>query len=231
MRQIWPRVMRYVRGRLRFARLTRRDVSLFTALPYIRVLTFIFTVLLFTSLYISSSCPSVVKSGASLRSLLFSSLLSCHPFRPSIMSSASQEEVASGSTSSDVIPKFDMHVIPSVMTEGEVRDAARLYGIPLDLNPQVPPPGMTMDRLPRSSIGIYEAYLEFSGVRVPFSIFLLQVIYYFRVHLSQLVPIGLPKVILFELYCRSLGFAPYLSLFRLFYALQKQGHWFSFRGG
>ncbi|PWA80837.1 F-box domain, FBD domain, Leucine-rich repeat domain, L domain-like protein [Artemisia annua] len=144
------------------------------------------------------------------------------------MSSASQEDVASGSASSGVIPKFDMHTITSVLTEGQVETIAQTYGISSDLNPRVPPPGMTMNRLPRNSIGIYEAYLEFSGVRVPFSTFLLQVIYYFRVHISQLVPIGLSKVILFELYCRSMGFPPYLSLFRLFYVLQKQGHWFSF---
>ncbi|PWA89394.1 transposase (putative), gypsy type [Artemisia annua] len=144
------------------------------------------------------------------------------------MSSASQEEVASGSASSDPIPKFDMHTITSVLTEEQVGTIAQTYGIPPSLHPRIPPPGMTMNRLPRDAIGIYEAYLEFSGVRVPFSTFLLQVIYYYRVHISQLVLIGLSKVILFEMYCRSMGFPPYLSLFRLFYVLQKQGHWFSF---
>jgi hypothetical protein len=138
------------------------------------------------------------------------------------------DNVASGSGAAEIIPKFDMHVYPSVMSEGDVREAARIYGIPADLHPRLPPPGLTMDRLPKNAVGIYEAYLEFSGIRVPFSTFLLQVLNHFRVHLSQLVPIGLSKVILFEVYCRSLNFAPYVTLFRLFYMLQKQGHWFSF---
>ena len=154
------------------------------------------------------------------------------------MASGSQENVASVSGRTDnvasssgaveVIPKFDMHIYTSVMSEGDVREAARVYGIPEDLHPRLPPPGMTMERVPRNAIGLYEAYFEFSGIRVPFSTFLLQVLNHFRVHISQLVPIGLTKVILFEVYCRSLNFAPYVTLFRLFYMLQKQGHWFSF---
>ena len=72
---------------------------------------------------------------------------SCLPLRLCAMSL--QENVPSGSGSADVTPKFDMHVYTSVMTEKDVRDAARLYGIPADLNPRLPPPDMTMDRLPR----------------------------------------------------------------------------------
>lgn len=101
-------------------------------------------------------------------------------------------------------------------------------GFPWIYIPGCLPPVLTMDRLPQDAIGIYEAYLDFSRVRIPFSTFLLQVLNHFRVHLSQLVPIGLTKVILFEIYYRSLNFVPYLTLFRLFYTLQKQGHWFSF---
>ena len=145
-------------------------------------------------------------------------------------SSGADDNVASVSGTPDFIPKFDMHIYQTVMSARDVQEAARIYGIPADLHPRLPPPGMTMANLPRNAIGIYEAYLEFSGIRVPFSTFLLQVLNHFRVHLSQLVLIGLSKVILFEIYCRSLNFAPYLTLFRLFYMLQKQGHWFSFAG-
>lgn len=137
--------------------------------------------------------------------------------RIKFLASGSQENVASASGAADIIPKFDMHIYQSVMSERDVREAARIYGIPAELHPRLPLPDMTMDRLPRNAIGIYEAYLEFSGIRVPFSTFLLQVLNHFRVHLSQLVPIGLSKVILFEVYCMSLDFAPYLTLFRLFY--------------
>jgi hypothetical protein len=142
--------------------------------------------------------------------------------------SGSAQEGPSGSATEDIVPKFDMHTYTSTMTEEEVRDVARLYGIPEDLHPRVPPEGMTMNKLPADAIGIYEQYLEFSVILVPFSTLLLQIIKYFRVHLSQWLSIGLTKAILFEIYCRSLGFPLSLTLFRLFYTLQKQGHWFSF---
>ncbi|GJT49057.1 hypothetical protein Tco_0975214 [Tanacetum coccineum] len=40
--------------------------------------------------------------------------------------------------------------------------------------------------------------------------------------------IGLKGLVMFEVYCRSLGIAPTVSLFRVFYKISKQGHWFSF---
>nr|GEW46453.1 transposase (putative), gypsy type [Tanacetum cinerariifolium] len=85
-----------------------------------------------------------------------------------------------------------------------------------------------MDQLSDDMIGLYEQYFEFSGIRVPFSTFLLAVIKYFHVHISQLVPLGLNRLTMFELYCWSLGVVPSMHLFRVFYKVSKQGHWFSF---
>lgn len=78
---------------------------------------------------------------------------------------------------------------------------------------------MTMDKLPENVIGIYPQQLDTSGVRIPFSSFLLSVIRHFRVHFSQLVLIGLNRVTLFEIRCYSLNHAPTVSLFRVFYRL------------
>ncbi|GJZ77084.1 hypothetical protein Tco_0641756 [Tanacetum coccineum] len=86
----------------------------------------------------------------------------------------------------------------------------------------------TMDKLTDDFIGLYEQYFEFSGVRVPFSTLLLAVLDHFRVHISQLVPIGLTRLTLFELYCRSLHIVPSVNLFRVFYKIGKQGDWFTF---
>ncbi|GJZ16651.1 hypothetical protein Tco_0552774 [Tanacetum coccineum] len=71
----------------------------------------------------------------------------------------------------------------------------KTYRIPLDLHPRLPDHGFTMDRLPADAIGIYFEFLWFFGVRVPFSTFLLSVLKYFKVHISQLVPLD-RKVIL-----------------------------------
>ncbi|GJU33906.1 hypothetical protein Tco_1182260 [Tanacetum coccineum] len=126
------------------------------------------------------------------------------------------------------LPKFDMPSYESKMTAKEVKSLAIRHGIPLDLHPVSLTEGWTMDQLPDDSIGLYEQYFEFSGVRVPFSTFLLAVIKHFRVHISQLVPLGLNRLTMFELYYRSLNIVPSVSLFRAFYKISKQGHWFSF---
>nr|GEZ82146.1 hypothetical protein [Tanacetum cinerariifolium] len=124
--------------------------------------------------------------------------------------------------------KFDMHVYISEMTSEELEDAIREYGIPLDLHPQLPPPDLTMDKLPSEFIGIYVEKMEQGDLRIPFSTFFLAVIRRFGVHVSQLISIGVHWVIMFEIRCRSLAFNVTVSLFRVFYKLCKQGYWFSF---
>ncbi|GKE24177.1 hypothetical protein Tco_1435689, partial [Tanacetum coccineum] len=133
-----------------------------------------------------------------------------------------------GSSKAVVLPKFDMHVYTSVLTSSELKAAIADYLIPVDLHPRLPPPGMTMDRLPSWYIGLYMEQLEQGRLRIPFSSFFLAVIKHFGVHVSQLVPMGVNRAILFEIRCMSLGIRPTVSLFRVFYKLCKQGHWFSF---
>ncbi|GJU79519.1 hypothetical protein Tco_1281884 [Tanacetum coccineum] len=157
-----------------------------------------------------------------VRSILLSFTLFTFPFSLPYMSSGSQ---AAGDA---IILKFDMHVYTSVLTPDEVNNLVTDYAIPTDLHPCVPPFDLTMNRLSEDKIGIYDQYLEMSGVMVPFSTFLLSVIKHFRVHIFQLVPLGLNRVTMFEVYCRSLEINPSINLFRAFYKLNKQGHWFSF---
>nr|GEU48110.1 transposase (putative), gypsy type [Tanacetum cinerariifolium] len=100
-----------------------------------------------------------------------------------------------------VIPKFDMHIYSFVPTVDEVN---------------------------RDKMGIYEQYLELSGVRAPFSTLLLIMIKHFRIHISQLVLLGLNRLTMFEIYYHSLNINPNINLLYAFYKLNKQGHWFSF---
>ncbi|GKC46840.1 hypothetical protein Tco_1064562, partial [Tanacetum coccineum] len=84
------------------------------------------------------------------------------------------------------------------LSKNDLKDLAKTYRIPLDLHPRLPDLGFTMDCLPADAIGIYSEFLRFSGVRVPYSTFLLSVLKYFKVHISQPVPLGLNKVVSFE---------------------------------
>nr|GEU61773.1 hypothetical protein [Tanacetum cinerariifolium] len=127
-----------------------------------------------------------------------------------------------------VVPKFDMPYHVSAMSHKDVKSLAKQYDIPSDLQPCAPTEGWTMDKLLKEVIGLYEQFLKFLGVRVPFSTLLLETIKHFRVHITQLVPLGLNRLIMFELYCRNLSIIPTASLFRVFYKISKQGHRFSF---
>ncbi|GKD96070.1 hypothetical protein Tco_1379967 [Tanacetum coccineum] len=75
------------------------------------------------------------------------------------------------------------------LSKNDLKDLVKTYRIPLDLQPRLPDSRFTIDPLPSNAIGIYTEFLRFSGVRIPFSTFLLSVLKYFKVHISQLVPI------------------------------------------
>lgn len=75
---------------------------------------------------------------------------------------------------------------------------------------------MTMDQLSADAIGLYIQYSFEGGLSVPFSTILLEVIKYFKVHISQVDPLGLHRATLFEVYCQSMPIPPTTPLFRVF---------------
>nr|GEV96077.1 hypothetical protein [Tanacetum cinerariifolium] len=101
-------------------------------------------------------------------------------------------EVLSLSSSSyfPVMSKNDMKDRICSLSKNDLKDLMKTYRIPLDLHPRLPDLGFTMDHLSADAIGIYYEFFWFSGVRVPFLTFLLSVLKYFKVHISQLVPLG-----------------------------------------
>ena len=124
--------------------------------------------------------------------------------------------------------KRDMHIHTSKLRKCDLDKLITRYKIPSDLNPRLPDADFRMSDLPDDAIGIYTRIFDFSGVRIPLSSFLLAVLKHFKVHISQLVPLGLNKVITFEVLCLSRNIEPTVDLFRKFQTLSKQGDWFSF---
>ncbi|GJR93870.1 hypothetical protein Tco_0266044 [Tanacetum coccineum] len=82
-------------------------------------------------------------------------------------------------------------------------------------------------------IGMYTRFIDFSNFRIPLSTFLLCVLQYYQINLSQLSVIGAAKVSHFKLMCRVLGRVPTVATFRQFYVNSISNGWFSFskRGG
>ncbi|GJZ52022.1 putative ribonuclease H-like domain-containing protein [Tanacetum coccineum] len=69
-------------------------------------------------------------------------------------------EMAPESSQAVVLPKFDMHIYTSILTTKELKEVIMEYCIPTDLHPRLPPPKLTMDKLPPKYIGIYTEQLE-----------------------------------------------------------------------
>nr|GEU47349.1 hypothetical protein [Tanacetum cinerariifolium] len=84
------------------------------------------------------------------------------------------------------------HFFQQLLKDIELETLIATYDIPLDLRPCLPDPNFRMINLPAgdTTIGIYSRIFDSSGLRIPFSSFLLAVLKYFKVHISQLVPLG-----------------------------------------
>ncbi|GKA52894.1 hypothetical protein Tco_0746209 [Tanacetum coccineum] len=121
-----------------------------------------------------------------------------------------------------------MDLYHSRLIQDDLNDLSIRYKIPRDLHPRLPFEEFVMSELSDDAIGIYHQMFDFSGIRIPFSLFLLALIKHYRTYFSQLGPLGLNKVFTFEVLCRSLQIELTVTLFRVFQMLCKQGDWFSF---
>ncbi|GJZ82278.1 hypothetical protein Tco_0647451 [Tanacetum coccineum] len=92
----------------------------------------------------------------------------------------------------------DMDLYYSRLIHDDLNELIIKYKILRDLHPRLPLEEFVMPELLDNAIGIYHRMFDFSGVRIPFSSFLLALIKYYWVHFSQLGPLGLNKVITFE---------------------------------
>ncbi|MFS7937726.1 hypothetical protein Hanom_Chr05g00431081 [Helianthus anomalus] len=77
-------------------------------------------------------------------------------------------------------------------------------------------------------IGVYTRLFDYYNYRLPLTKFLIEVLLFHEVHLSQMNPFGLAKVCHFELACRGLNYDPELNVFWAFYKLNRSGSWYTF---
>ena len=104
-------------------------------------------------------------------------------------------------------------VVPSV---GQMAALTARYGLQTDDGVLLPGVNSVFSSPPEGKIGVYVYHLD-AGYRLPTSDFMAALLSHYRVHLHQLVPNGVSKVVAFEMLCRSLGFAPTIPVFRHFF--------------
>ncbi|KAJ0669453.1 hypothetical protein HanPI659440_Chr17g0701331 [Helianthus annuus] len=114
------------------------------------------------------------------------------------------------------------------LTQEEVELFCKEYGIGIEFTPTAPVCDASIDKCPTGFIALYCRHFEFSNLRYPFSLFVLNLLEYYRVSFGQIHPKGMARVLHFEVLCRALGYDPSLLLFRRFFRLAKNGDWFTF---
>ncbi|GJR64575.1 hypothetical protein Tco_0010640 [Tanacetum coccineum] len=118
--------------------------------------------------------------------------------------------------------------IKSALTQRALQFFCETYHIPDEVHPQLPNPNQTIHEMPTGKIGVYTRFFEYANFRLPLSTFLVDVLRYYHIHISQLSVIGATKVSHFEVLCRVHGFEPTVGLFRCFYVNSKNKGWMSF---
>ncbi|GKC36702.1 hypothetical protein Tco_1049086 [Tanacetum coccineum] len=101
-----------------------------------------------------------------------------------------------------------IYTVTSVLTQRELDLFCSTYNIPAELRPKLPDRNSTIKNSPEGKIGMYTHFIEFANYRVPLSKFLLCVLEYYQISLSQLSVIGATKVSHFEIMCCALGRIP-----------------------
>ncbi|KAL9995039.1 hypothetical protein Hdeb2414_s0845g00953291 [Helianthus debilis subsp. tardiflorus] len=116
--------------------------------------------------------------------------------------------------------------IRSVLTKKDLKTFIEAYNIPDQFSPSLPGPNesaeCTSDRIP-----IYTLAFSSCGVRYPLSAFKISLLRHFGVHFSQIHPLGLMRVVHFELSCAAISGEPSVPLFCMFYRLISDGDWFT----
>ncbi|KAJ0700108.1 hypothetical protein HanOQP8_Chr10g0363811 [Helianthus annuus] len=94
------------------------------------------------------------------------------------------------------------------------------YSIPSSVNPVLPEKDTAIYPFVPGKIGVYTRMFDYCNYRIPLTKFLIRVLMFHEVHLSQMNPFGLAKVYQFELACRGLESDPDLDVFRAFLQIE-----------
>ena len=118
----------------------------------------------------------------------------------------------------------------SVLSAEELADLIVTYGITASTGVRLASPSETVKRPEEGWVAIFESQLK-SGLRFPLFKLLIDIINFYEVSISQIFPLGLTRIVAFELACREAKVASSVTLFRCFYHLKKnlEGYYFCTR--
>ncbi|GJX59927.1 hypothetical protein Tco_0291317 [Tanacetum coccineum] len=83
-------------------------------------------------------------------------------------------------------PCSSIYTVTSVLTQWELDLFCSTYNILAELRPELPDRNSTIKSNPEGKIGMYTRFVEFANYRIPLSKFLLCILEYYQINLSQL---------------------------------------------
>lgn len=113
----------------------------------------------------------------------------------------------------------------SILTEEAVGIIAETYTINMHAIVAARP-SERVTALQKGWVGLYLDYFK-EGLRIPVSPFLVEIVRYYKIHVSQLTPNAVSHIIGFEVLCLSQGRACTVGLFRYFFQIKLFQDWYS----
>jgi hypothetical protein len=115
--------------------------------------------------------------------------------------------------------KHNMHCSFSSLTQNDIDEFVKRYGIPSKLNPVMPKANQPIYNFPEGKIGVYNEFFKTGNYLVPFTRFLIKIFMYNDIHLSHMSPQSFSRLSHFEITCRAFDTVPDLFVFWAFYPL------------
>ncbi|GKE82920.1 hypothetical protein Tco_1552920 [Tanacetum coccineum] len=116
----------------------------------------------------------------------------------------------------------------SILTQSALYALCEKFHIPRTVHPELPGRNDRIRNSPTGKIGVYTRFFDFANYWIPLSQFLVDILGYFQINLSQLSVIAAAKVSHFEILCRVHGFVLTVGNFHRFYINSKNKGWMSF---
>nr|GEV15533.1 hypothetical protein [Tanacetum cinerariifolium] len=105
-----------------------------------------------------------------------------------------------------------IYTVTFVLTQRDLDHHCVVYNIMAELRQELPDRNAIIKDSPKGKIEMYTRFIEFANYRIPLSKFLLCVLEYYQINLSQLFVIGAVKVSHFEIMCLALGRIPTVEM-------------------
>ncbi|GKB04912.1 hypothetical protein Tco_0833107, partial [Tanacetum coccineum] len=118
--------------------------------------------------------------------------------------------------------------VKSILTQSALDALCEKFHIPHTVHPELPGRNSRIRNSPTGKISVYTRFFDFANYRILLSQFLIDVLDYFQINLSQLSVIAAAKISHFKILRRVHNFVPTVRNFPRFYINSKNKGWMSF---